>query len=61
MKWRIEEDTGSKMYACPYCKCRMIAKWYDLAVGKRGFSFCPYCGKSMKDDQMTLDDFMGEI
>lgn len=58
--WEITIDTGEPMLTCPKCGCRMIKKWYDLAVGSRGYNYCPYCGKDMrKDGQLSIRDFLG--
>lgn len=48
-QWLNSEDTGEKMYECSYCECRMIARWYDMAVGLYGFKYCPYCGARMDE------------
>ena len=46
-EWVITIDNEEKMITCSGCECRMIKKNYDLAVGNRGYRFCPYCGKRM--------------
>lgn len=46
-EWVITIDNEEKMITCSSCECRMIKKNYDLAVGNRGYRFCPYCGKRM--------------
>lgn len=50
-KWIIGTDTGFDMYECSSCECRMIKKWYDLAVGRKGYQYCPYCGSRMEKDK----------
>lgn len=59
-KWKITIDNDEPMLTCPECECRMIARWYTLAVGYRGYRYCPYCGKDMKEDQLTIQDFLKE-
>lgn len=55
--WEITIDNEQDMYTCPKCECRMIADWYDLAVGTRGYNYCPYCGNDMrKEFQLTWTD-----
>ena len=41
-------DNGCKMLRCPECKCQIQAYPFSYAVGTRGYSFCPYCGKEMR-------------
>ena len=48
-KWRITLDNDEEMYECSVCKCRMIKEPYDLAVGMRGYNYCPYCGAKMTE------------
>ena len=43
--WIETVDTGTKMYECPHCHCRMLAHKYDAAVGSEGYNYCPYCGE----------------
>ena len=59
-KWEITEDCGDLMYTCPECGCRMVKREYDIAVGYRGFSFCPYCGEDMRNEQITIEWLLGE-
>jgi hypothetical protein len=46
-------DCGSQMLECPECKCRIIYNAFTYAVGNRGFSFCPYCGKDRRKQHGT--------
>lgn len=58
--WKITIDNDEPMLTCPDCECRMIKRWYDLAVGSRGYTYCPYCGKDMrKDGQLSIQEFIG--
>jgi hypothetical protein len=41
-------DNACKMLRCPECKCQIQAYPFSYAVGTRGYSFCPYCGKDMR-------------
>lgn len=41
-------DNGCKMLRCPECKCQIQAYPFSYAVGTRGYSFCPYCGKDVR-------------
>lgn len=43
-------DCGSKMFRCPQCGCGISAVPFSYAVGDRGYSFCPYCGKDVRKD-----------
>lgn len=44
-------DCGEQMLECPECKCRIIYNAFTYAVGSRGFSFCPYCGKDRRNHE----------
>lgn len=46
-RWELGLDNDEEMLVCPDCKCRMIWRWYELAVGQKGLNFCPYCGARM--------------
>lgn len=46
--WINTEDNDHPMYECSECGCRMFKKEYDIAVGTRGYNFCPYCGADMR-------------
>ena len=46
-RWVIETDNDCQMLKCEVCGCRIIRRWYDRAVGDRGYEYCPYCGKKM--------------
>ena len=48
-EWVHEVDTGTAMLKCPECECRVIEKWYRLAVGTKA-NKCPYCGAKMGGD-----------
>ncbi len=54
-KWHQSYDSGSRMYECSACGGRMIADPYDLAVGEKGYGFCPYCGADMIGEHDELD------
>ncbi|MBQ1457662.1 MAG: hypothetical protein IIZ20_04095 [Butyrivibrio sp.] len=43
-------DTECIMLECPECKSRIIATAFSFAVGTKGYSFCPYCGKDMRKE-----------
>ena len=45
-EWIPEKDTGETMLKCSECECRVIEKWYRMAVGTNADK-CPYCGAYM--------------
>ena len=47
--WAIDIDNDMQMLRCESCGGRVIRKWYDRAVGNKGFQYCPYCGKRMEN------------
>ena len=49
-KWIHEIDTGNEMLKCPECECRVSANAYSYAVGRLGYSFCPYCGTDLREE-----------
>ena len=58
-KWIIDIDNEMQMLRCSSCGCRVIRKWYDLAVGDHGFRHCPYCGKSMGNAEQMIVPWPG--
>lgn len=57
-KYIIAIDNGSKMLKCPKCECQIIANPFSYAVGSRGYSFCPYCGEDLREEQITIDELL---
>ena len=47
--WAVDIDNDMQMLRCESCGGRVIRKWYDRAVGNKGFQYCPYCGKRMEN------------
>lgn len=58
-RWEVDIDNGSQMLRCESCDCRVTRKWYDLAVGDRGFQYCPYCGKKMVNSAKMIVPWPG--
>lgn len=60
-KYILTVDCGTKMLRCPECKCQIQLYPFSYAVGNRGYSFCPYCGKDLRKyeteeaDRQTVD------
>lgn len=48
-EWLSKIDTDTEMIECSYCGCRAIRGPYRLALGTKGFGFCPYCGADMRE------------
>ena len=58
-RWAIDIDNDRQMLRCESCGGRVIRKWYDLAVGDKGFKFCPYCGKQMTNAESMVVKWPG--
>lgn len=58
-KWIIDIDNDMQMLRCEACDCRVIRKWYDRALGGRGYTHCPYCGKEMSNWNSLLTAWPG--
>lgn len=46
-KWEKAIDNSVEMLRCPECKCQVIRKSYESAIGLNGMHYCPYCGSNM--------------
>ena len=57
-RWERRVDNDMEMLECPECKCRVFALHYIVAVGTRGFNFCPYCGEDLRPEQMTMEEML---
>ena len=57
--WEIDIDNDIQMLRCESCGGRVIRKWYDLAVGNKGYKHCPYCGKEMSNDAKMIVPWPG--
>lgn len=53
-RWILEKDNGIDMLKCPKCKCRVIWPQYEIAIGRHGIRYCPYCGENLQPEQLQM-------